>query len=69
MVASVRLEISIAFIVINLSRVEAFNTSTGSKLILGLYPRVAKNGVIFVVADVILLAVNSATGRIVVQSS
>ncbi len=66
MAASVRLEMSIAFVVINLSRVEAFDASIGSKLILGLYPRVAKNGVIFVVANAILLAANSAIGRIVV---
>ena len=57
---------SIAFIVINLSRVEALEVSIGSKLILGLYPRVAKNGIIFVVADVILFTINSAIGRIVV---
>ncbi len=57
---------SIALVIINLSRVEAFDISIGLKLIRGLYPRVAKNGVILVVADVILLAANSAIGRIVV---
>jgi len=64
--ASVLLEISIALVIINLSRVEALDTSIVLKLIRGLYPRVAKNGVIFIVADVILLATNSAIDRIVV---
>ncbi len=65
-VASVLLEISIAFIIISLSRVKAIVTLTGLKLILGLYLRVAKNGIIFIIVNFILLAINSAIGRIVV---
>ena len=54
--------IDLALLLASLLRVDSSDKSTGLKLILGIYPRIAWNGSILVVAEGLALAANSTIG-------
>ena len=61
--------IDLTFALTSRSRIDEAVRSTGSKLMRGIYPRDARNGATFVVAEVLALLENSAIGRRSTQSS